>query len=138
MDVVLLVGRILFVLIFVTSGLAHFARRKEMTGYAASMGVPAAGLGVLVSGAMALAGGVMIAAGIWGDLGALLLVAFLIPTAFMMHPFWKVDDPQAKAGEQAQFMKNIALIGGSLVIFWLFNQVTDLPLTVTDPLISPL
>lgn len=138
MDVVLLVGRILFVLIFVTSGLAHFARHKEMTGYAASMGVPAAALGVLVSGAMALAGGVMIAAGIWGDLGALLLVAFLIPTAFLMHPFWKVDDPQAKAGEQAQFMKNVALIGGSLVLFWLFNQVADLPLTVTDPLISPL
>ena len=35
---------------------------------------------------------------------------FLLPTAFMMHNFWAVQDPVAKIGEMAQFQKNIAIL----------------------------
>ncbi|MFM8519569.1 MAG: hypothetical protein ACKOB2_04065 [Solirubrobacterales bacterium] len=38
MDIVFLVARILFALIFIASGFAHFAKRKEMAEYAAAMG----------------------------------------------------------------------------------------------------
>ena len=105
MDIVFLVARILFALIFIASGFAHFTNRKAMTEYAAAVGAPAPGPGVLISGLMILAGGLMIVLGIWGDLGALLLVAFLLPTTFIMHAFWKMDaeqDPQMAQLEQMQ------------------------------------
>jgi putative oxidoreductase len=73
--------------------------------------------------------------GIFGDVGALVLIAFLIPTSYYMHAYWKIDDPQERAGQSAQFWKNIALIGGALILFWVFNQGQGgLPLTLTDPL----
>lgn len=137
MDVVLLIGRILFAAIFIASGIGHLANRKAMAGYAQSMGVPAAELGTVVSGLMILAGGIMVAAGIWGDLGAILLFAFLVPTTLLMHRFWKIDDPQMQQLDQVNFFKNVSLTGGAIVLFWAFNQL-DLPLTVTDSLISKL
>jgi len=134
-DVVLLIGRILFAAIFIVGGIGHFANRKAMAGYAESMGIPAAGAGVLLSGAMILAGGIMVAAGIWGDLGAILLLVFLVPTTLSMHRFWKLDDPQMQQVDQVMFFKNVSLAGGALVLFWAFNQL-DLPLTVTNSLID--
>ncbi len=135
MDIVFLVARILFALIFIASGFAHFKERKAMTEYAAAVGAPAPGPGVLISGLLILAGGLMVLLGIWGDLGALLLVVFLLPTALIMHAFWKHEDPQMAQTEQIMFMKNVSLAGGALAFFWLFVEYGDeLPLTITGPL----
>ena len=135
MDIVFLAARILFAVIFLASGLGHFAKRKEMAEYAAAMGAPAPGPGVLISGLVILAGGLMILLGIWGDLGALLLVAFLLPTTLIMHAFWKHEAPEMAQAEQVSFLKNISLTGGALVFFWLFAEYgEDLPLTITGPL----
>lgn len=46
-----------------------------------------ASLLVPLTGVQQIAGALMILLGIWADLGAALLVVFLIPTALMMHPF---------------------------------------------------
>lgn len=135
MDIVFLVARILFVLIFISSGLAHFAQRKAMQEYAAAVGAPAPGLGVPLSGLMILVGGVMVLLGIWGDLGALLLFLFVLPVALVMHAFWKQEDPQMRQTEQVMFLKNVSLAGGALAFFWLFVEYGDeLPLTITGPL----
>ena len=71
MNAILVIGRILFAFIFVTSGIAHFAKLEAMTGYAKYKKLPAAKLGVLASGLFFLLGGLYIVAGIWVDLGAL-------------------------------------------------------------------
>ena len=133
MDVVLLVGRILFALIFIASGFAHFAQADAMAGYAKMKGAPGGKAGVLLTGLMILLGGISVAAGIYGQIGALLLIAFLLPTSVLMHAFWKEEDPMAKQTENVMFMKNIALAGGSLVLLWVFSQ-SDLPFTVTKAL----
>ena len=135
MDIVLLVGRILFALIFIASGFAHFAQAEAMAGYAKMKGAPGGKAGVLLSGVMILAGGISVAAGIYGDLGALLLALFLIPSAVLMHAFWKEEDPMAKQTENVMFMKNISMAGAALVLIYLFSQV-DVPLTVTKGLFS--
>jgi len=36
--------------------------------------------------------------------------------------------------EMAQFMKNISLSGACLIIFWLYSEGEDLPLSLTDSL----
>ena len=117
MDAVLVIGRILFALIFVTSGIAHFAKLEAMTGYAQYKKLPAAKLGVLISGLFFLLGGIYIAAGFWVDLGALLLAITLILAAVIFHNFWKETDPTAKQNEMIAFNKDIALAGASLILF---------------------
>lgn len=138
MDIIALIGRILFVLIFVASGsTGHLGQRKGMAQYAASQGVPAAEPLVVLSGLLILVGGLMVALGVWGDLGALLLLVFVVPAAYFMHAFWKVEDPQQHANQQAHFMKNLALAGGAIMAFVLFAGLgAELGLTLTGPLFS--
>ncbi|WP_329503659.1 hypothetical protein RFN58_35765 [Streptomyces iakyrus] len=57
------------------------------------------------SGLLILVGGLSILLGVWADLGALLLVVFLVPTAVLMHGFWKESDPQARPLEMVQFQR---------------------------------
>jgi putative oxidoreductase len=135
MDVVVLIGRILFAALFVVSAVGHFTQTDAMTGYTKSKGVPAARLAVLLGGVLLALGAVSILLGLWPDLGALLLVVFLVPTALLMHPFWKETDPQAKQMEQVQFFKDTALAGASLMLFALFAHVgDDLGLVIVGPL----
>lgn len=137
MDVLVLIGRILFSALFLTSGYAHLARRQMMVGYAVGKGVPLARLVVPATGVQIIAGALMILLGIWQDLGALLLVIFLVPTAVLMHPFWKEDDAQMRAVEQSQFMKDTALAGAALVMFAVFAALgDDLGLVVAGPLFN--
>ncbi len=134
MDEVLLVGRILFAILFVFSGLGHFQRHRMMVEYARQAKVPFAELASPVTGLMIVVGGLGVACGVWGDLAALLLVAFLIPTAFFMHRFWGVD-AQTQMMQMPHFLKNISLAGASLVLFYLFHEGGDnLPYTLTGPL----
>jgi len=125
MDIVLLVGRILFALIFINSGIAHFTKNAAMTGYAQYKKVPLAKISVYVSGLMILLGGVYIVLGFYADLGALFIAAFLIPTAFLMHAFWKETDPTAKQNETISFFKNLSLAGAALIIFALLHNGAD-------------
>ena len=124
-DAVLLVGRVLFALIFINSGIAHLTKLNAMTGYAQFKKVPAPKLAVIVTGLMLIIGGLYVALGIFADLGALLLAIFLILSAFMMHNFWTIQDDQAKQGETINFFKNISLAGAALIIFALVATGTE-------------
>lgn len=134
MDVVLLVGRILFAFLFVGAGMNHLTKSADMAGYAESKGVPMPKPAVLASGVLIVVGALSVALGVWADLGALLLVAFLLPTAVLMHAFWKETDAQMQQNEMTHFMKDLALAGAALAFFWIFSENPGL--TLTDPLFS--
>jgi uncharacterized membrane protein YphA (DoxX/SURF4 family) len=76
----------------------------------------------VLTGIQLIVAGLMIVVGFWVDLAALLVIAFLIPTNYFMHPFWKIDDPEQKVMQSTQFWKNTALIGGALILFFLYQQ----------------
>jgi putative oxidoreductase len=141
MDGLMLAGRILFAVAFVVSGVGHFRGRQMLAGYIRStVGLPpalqpAAEAVVVLTGGMLLAGSVMVAAGIYGDLGALLLVAFLVPTTPLMHAFWKLDDPGQRQQQQLAFARNVTYLGASLFLFALFATGGEgMAYTVTDPI----
>ena len=136
MDVLFLIGRIVFAVVFLFSGAtAHLLEARKGIAYARMYRVPAASLLVPLSGVMAVAGALSVMLGIWADLGALLLVAFLLPVAFFMHGFWREMDEQMKANQMAHFMKNMAMAGGALVLFYAYNQLQgEAGLSITDPL----
>lgn len=135
MDLLVLIGRIMFSAVFLGSGAGHLTKTDMMTGYAGSKGVPWARQAVLVGGVMIVAGGLGVLLGIWLDLAALLLVIFLIPTAILMHGFWKEGNEEEKQAEMTQFMKDMALAGAALMLFALFREFGDsIGLTITGPL----
>ncbi len=129
MDVVFLIGRILFSLVFVGSGVGHLTQSEGSAEYAGYKGVPSPKNAVLLSGVLMLAGGAAVILGIWMDLAAFGLAALVAIMAFAMHRFWEESDPQTRQVEMAQFMKNIALAGGSLVIAAVAEGA---PNTITD------
>jgi putative oxidoreductase len=126
MDVVLLIGRVLFVGVFIMSGATvHLLKWRDGVAYARMKNVPAPELLVPASGVMAVVGGVLVALGLWADLGALLLAAFVFPVAVMMHAFWRLEDPMERLQDQVHFMKDVALGGAALALFALFQQFGD-------------
>ena len=124
MNAVLVIGRILFAFIFITSGITHFAKLEMMTGYAKYKKLPAAKLGVIVSGLFFLLGGLYVALGFWVDLGALMLAITLIVAAVIFHNFWAEADATAKQNEMIAFNKNLSIAGGALIIFALIYSGT--------------
>ena len=116
MDVIILIGRILFGGFFLMSGINHFTKLEAMTGYAKYKKLPAAKLGVLLSGLMLVLGGIYIILGFYTDLGLLLIAIFLVLAAVIFHNFWAETDATAKQNEMLGFMKDIALAGGALIL----------------------
>ena len=109
-------GRIMFSGIFLLGGINHFVQYQQMVDDALSNNVPAAEVLVPLTGGMILLGGLSLLLGLQARLGAWLLVLFLIPTAFLMHHFWDVTDPQMAGIQMAHFMKNISLAGAALLL----------------------
>jgi len=117
MDAVLVIGRVLFALIFVASGINHITKAEHMTGYAQFKKVPAAKASVILSGVFFLLAAASLILGVYADLGALVLAVLLVIMAVMFHNFWTQTDPQQKQMEQIAFFKNISMAGGALVMF---------------------
>ncbi len=111
-----LVGRILFAMIFIGSGMNHFTKLNDMAAMAQSRGVPAPKAATAGSGLLIVVGGLLVLLGWHRFIGAGLLVIFLLLSAFMMHAFWKETDPMAQMNEMAHFMKDLALAGAALFI----------------------
>jgi putative oxidoreductase len=112
--IVVLLGRLLFVLIFLEFGPNHFS--KPTIAFAASQGVPFAWFAVPSAGVLALAGGLSILLGFHAKIGASLIALFLIPVTFMMHKFWTIQDAGMSQMQMVMFMKNLAILGGALMI----------------------
>ena len=110
---VVFLGRLFFTLIFLMAGPNHFAHQS--IAYAASQGVPLASIAVPLSGVIALVGGLSILLGYRARIGAWLIVLFLIAVS-PMHNFWAVTDPMMRQMQMVMFMKNIAMLGGALLI----------------------
>ena len=112
--VVVLLGRFFFALIFLMAGANHFS--KQTIGYAVSAGVPLSSIAVPLSGELSIAGGLSILLGYRAKLGGWLIVLFLVPVTLMMHKFWLVQDPMMAQIQMILFMKNVAMLGGALLI----------------------
>ena len=127
MELLLLIGRILFGGFFIMSGINHFTNAGMMSGYAKSKNVPGAYLAVVGTGVMLVLGGLSVLLGLFPVVGLVLIVVFLLPTSVLIHNFWTVEDPQARAAEQVNFLKNLALAGAALALVY---GAADWPLTL--------
>ena len=60
--------------------------------------------------------GLSVALGYRARLGALGLVAFLVPVTLTMHAFWAESDPMMHMMQRVNFLKNVGLLGGALLV----------------------
>jgi uncharacterized membrane protein YphA (DoxX/SURF4 family) len=117
LDLLLILGRILFGALWIGAGFGHFKSLEAMTGYAKYKKLPAAKLGVIGSGLTFLVGGILIVLGTWVDLAALLIAVTVILAAIIFHQYWKESDANTKMQEMMAFNKDMALGGAAIILF---------------------
>ena len=111
-----LLGRILYGGFFIKSGISHFRNNEMLANYASSKGVPMPKTAVYLSGLMMLLAGLYIVLGVLVAWGVLFIVLSLGVITYKMHAFWKEADPQLRMMSEVNFWKNMALIGGALML----------------------
>jgi putative oxidoreductase len=79
-------------------------------------GIPNPREATILNGTIMVIAGSALALDIAPKLAALTLIGSLIPTTWVGHRFWEEQDPVARAGQQTQFFKNLAMIGGLLLV----------------------
>ncbi|MEI7882224.1 MAG: DoxX family protein [Actinomycetota bacterium] len=117
MNSVMLIGRILFAFMFVSSGISHLVKADSFVAYATYKKVPAPKISNALAGVVMVLGGLSVILGVYADLGAIVLAALLVIMALKMHAFWTQTDATAKQTEMIGFLKNISMAGGALFIF---------------------
>jgi putative oxidoreductase len=71
---------------------------------------------VKLNAAVHLGAGALLAAGVMSRLAAAALAVSMVPTTVAGHPFWEIDDPVKRSQQRVQFLKNIGILGGLLVV----------------------
>jgi putative oxidoreductase len=110
MKIIPLIGRILISAIFINSGISKIGNFEGTLGYMASAGMPLTEILLVAAIIVELAGGLMVLFGFKTRIGAGALFIFLIPTTFIFH--LDFADPM----QMAMFMKNLAIMGGLLMV----------------------
>jgi len=111
-----LVGRILLGALFIISGFGKIAGYEGTAGYMASKGMPLVNVLLPAAIAIELGGGLLLAIGYKARWAALAIFLFLIPTTLIFHAFWGID-PKEAAMQQINFLKNVSIAGGMLMVF---------------------
>ncbi len=60
-------------------------------------------------------GATLVLMGYYSRFGAFLLLVYLVPTTFIVYSFWN-DPPDIQRVQMINFMKNLAIIGGLLLL----------------------
>jgi putative oxidoreductase len=114
----IIVGRLLIAVIFIRGGLMNaWHPHPHQIAAAAGLRLPFPSLMVRLNAANMFVGGVLLGFGIAPQLGALLLIASMIPTTVSAHQFWKETEPGPLRMKLLEFLKNVAIVGGLLVVY---------------------
>jgi putative oxidoreductase len=114
-NVLNLLGRIAIAALFLPAGLNKLLGVEGTTGYFASLGLPAVAILVWVVIAIEVLGGVALILGYRTRLVAIALAVFTLLASIAGHAFWAAPADAAFIA-QLLFFKNIAVIGGLLVL----------------------
>lgn len=133
MNVVMAVGRVLFVMLFIVSGImkltdvaatAQLIAQKlvipaSLSPYAVQIevttGMQVPTLLAIVAGIVEVFCAVMIAFGLAGRTFAVILLLYVLAATALMHDFWNFAGPERING-MIQALKNLSLVGGLLIL----------------------
>ncbi len=110
-----LTGRLLLALLFLPAGIGKIGGFAGTVGYIGSVGLPLPQLAAVLAIVVEVGGGLALLAGYGTRLAALALALFTLVASFLFHNFWAMP-PEQVMMQQLMFFKNIAVVGGLLVL----------------------
>ena len=110
-----LIGRLLLAALFLPAGLSKITGFEGTVGYIGSVGLPVPALAAVVAIVVEVLGGAALIVGYQTRLAAAALALFTLVASVFFHAFWAVAPEQAFV-QQLMFFKNIAVVGGLLVL----------------------
>ena len=116
------IGRVLFSLIFIASGLSKIGDWQKTINYMESHAMSFTPFFLAMAILLQVLGGLSIIANYKSKIGIILLLVFLIPATFIFHNFWSLPtgteiEMVNQQYEMVSFLKNITIIGALLLIF---------------------
>mgnify|MGYP003382326861 CR=1 FL=1 len=133
MNLVMTLGRILFVMLFIVSGimkLTDIAATAQLiaakliipaslapyvTQVEAATGMPVATLLAIAAGIVEVLCAVMIAFGLAGRTFAVILLLYVLAATALMHDFWNLAGAE-RINDMIQALKNLSLVGGLMIL----------------------
>lgn len=117
-------GRLLLGALFVVSGANKYMGWEATLGHIQNRGFPVTDIygypaSQLILGAviaLEVIGGLMLITGFGAKVAAVALAVFTIAAGAVFHDFWAVSDPAQYMNQFNHFMKNVAIVGGLLVL----------------------
>jgi len=109
------IGRAFLGALFLISGGFKIPGFAGVAGWMSAAGLPFAELLLVLTIALEVGGGLMLVLGIKPRWAAIAFALFLIPTTVIFHAFWNVDAASMQT-ELNSFLKNLAILGGMLLI----------------------
>ncbi|WP_051974780.1 DoxX family protein [Cupriavidus necator] len=109
-------GRALLGVLFLLSGIFKIGGFAGVAAWMASAGLPLASVLLVLTIAVEVGGGLTLITGWNARWGALVLALFLVPVSLVFHGFWSADVANYQ-NQFNHFFKNIAILGGMLVVF---------------------
>ncbi|PSB08555.1 DoxX family protein [Pleurocapsa sp. CCALA 161] len=112
MEYIALAARICLCLIFFKAGISHITAFSGLVETISSQGLPLPSLLAAGTVFFQLLGSVSLLLGYQTKIGSILLIIFLIPASLLFH------NPLADPSQINDFLKNIGLIGGLLMVIY--------------------
>jgi putative oxidoreductase len=110
-----LAGRALLGALFVAAGPGKIANAAATAGYMATGGLPVSPALAVVVGGFEIVVGLALGLGLMTRWAALALAVFTLVASVLFHAYWLAPVDQ-QFMQQLLFMKNMAVIGGLLVV----------------------
>jgi putative oxidoreductase len=102
--------------IYSINGWGAFSKPGGRPKLVAAAGIPQPEQAVVLNAAVMIVAGFLLGLGITPRLAAALLLGSMIPTTLVGHPFWKEEPGLQRQNQETQFLKNLSMIGGLLMV----------------------
>lgn len=115
------VGRALAGVLFLVSGINKILGFSYVAGWMSSSGLPAAGVLLALTILLEVGAGLALITGFQARFAAAALALFLVPVTLIFHGFWHADAAELQ-NQLNHFLKNVAILGGMLIVFDIEQQ----------------
>jgi putative oxidoreductase len=117
-NVLTLVGRVLIVWLYLTSGFGKITGFEGTVKYIAGANVPLPEIAAALAIFAEVVLGLMVLLGFHARLAALGMIVFTVVITFIFHHYWDLPPAQAYM-QKLHFLKNMGIVGGMLgIVGW--------------------
>ena len=110
------VARLFLAGIFIVGGWGAFIEPGGRPKKVAAAGIPQPELAVALNGSLMVVAGLLLGLGVTPKIASTLLIGSMIPTTIVGHAFWNEEPGPTRENHVIQFLKNLGLIGGLLLV----------------------